>query len=90
MEPSWHQIASQVDPESDTKNDHLLDRPKIDFGWFGSNLPPKKGVEKFRFLVVFGFWTALEAILGPRSPKTSPRGLLGPILEDFELQLGGF
>ena len=39
LEPSWHQIASKVDPKIDQKNDHLLDRPKIDF-WsiLGSNL----------------------------------------------------
>ena len=26
LEPSWHQIAPKVDPKSDQKNDHLLDR----------------------------------------------------------------
>ena len=26
LEPSWHQMASKVDPKSDPKNDHRLDR----------------------------------------------------------------
>ena len=44
----------------------------------------------FGFLVHFRSWSPLGAILGPRSPKSSPRGLLGPILVDSDLQLGGF
>ena len=44
----------------------------------------------FGFFVHFRSWSPLGAILDPRSPKSSPRGILGPILEDFDLQLGGF
>ena len=87
LEPSWYQIVSKVDPKSDTKNDHLLGRPKIDF-WriFAPTCPPRKGGKCLGFLYIFG----LEASWRHLGPKSSPRGLLGPILEDFDLQLDGF
>ena len=44
----------------------------------------------FRFLLHFRSWSSCGAILDPRSPKTSPRGVLGPIVEGFDPQLGGF
>ena len=98
MWPSWLQLALKIDPKNDTKNDHLLYRLKIDF-WsiLGPNLAPKRG----KHYSDFGAFFDLGALLGPRcpqdpskrplgTPKTPPRGLLGPILEDFGLQLGSF
>ena len=98
MGPSWLQMAPKIDPENDTKNDHLLDRLKIDF-WsiLGPNLAPKKG----NHYSLFGLFFALGALLGPRcpkdpskrplgTPKTPPRGLLGAIFNDFGFQLGSF
>ena len=57
---------------------------------FCSNLPSKRGSKMFGFFVHFRSWSPLGAILGPRSPKSSPRGLLGPIQEDFDPHFGGF
>ena len=98
MEPSGHQIASKINPQNDPKNDHLFDRPKIDF-WtiLASKLPPHRGNQPSNF----GDFFDLGALLGPRapqdpskrpprSPKTPPRGLLGPIFDDFGFQLDGF
>ena len=63
MGPSWHQIASKIDPKNDQKINHILDRFRTNFWWIlASNLAPIWGV------LTFGFWSilALGALLGPR------------------------
>ena len=72
LEPSWHQIASKVDPKSDTTNDHLLDRPKIDFeSILAPTCPPRGGLKSFVFLYTF----ALGTLLGPSWAQDRPRPL---------------
>ena len=62
LEPSWHQIASKVDPKNETKNDQLLDHPKIDFWWIlAPTWLPRGGWKCLGFLYIF----ALGALVGP-------------------------
>ena len=74
MGPSWLQMAPKVDSKNGTKNDHLLDRFKIDF-WsiLGPNLAPKRCHRSLHF----GAFFALGASWAQDAPKTPPRGLLG-------------
>ena len=74
MGPSWLQMAPKVDSKNGTKNDHLLDRFKIDF-WsiLGPNLAPKRCHSSLHF----GAFFALGASWAQDAPKTPPRGLLG-------------
>ena len=91
MGPSWLQMAKKSIQNTINKNDHLLDRLKIDFCWIvGINLAPKSGNQPLHV----GAFFLLGTLLGPRCPqdpseppleipKAPPRGLLAPILEDF-------
>ena len=56
----------------------------------GCNLPPKRRVEMFGFFVHFRSWGLLGPSGAQDPPKSSPRGLLGPIQEDFDPHFGGF
>ena len=80
MDPSWHQIASEMTLQIHPKNDHILNRSWDQF-WsiLGSNLAPKRGPKKSFFDV----FLALEPILGPRWPQDPPRALQITILIDF-------
>ena len=94
MKPRWHQIAPKIDPKINRKNDHFLDCPKIDF-WsiLVANWPPIRETnltiwEHFSVLVPSWAQEPPKRPLG--TPKTPPGRLLGPILDDFGLQLNGF
>ena len=57
------------------------------FAWFWAPTWPPRRETTIQILEHF-------SLLGPSwakdTPKTPPRGLLGPILNDFDIQLGGF
>ena len=72
LEPNWHQIALKVDPKSNTKNDHLLDRPKIHFlRILAPTCPPRGGWKCLSFLYI----SALGALLGPSWAQDRPKPL---------------
>ena len=96
--PRWHQIGSKINPKIYLKNNHLFDHPKIDF-WtiLGPKLAPHRGKQPshFRCFFDYGAFLAPKAPQEPSkrppgTPKTFPRALLRPIVDDFGVQLHGF
>ena len=93
--PRWGQVGTKSLQKSIQKAIQKMitfwTTPRSIFGGFWLQLAPQSGGGNVcGFFVHFRSWNPLGAILGPGSPKSSPRGLLGPILGDFDLQLGGF
>ena len=85
--PTWPQDALKIDSQNYQKTDHILDRFWNDFWWI---LASKLGPFLIHFWWVLGFFLALGAILGQDGAHSRPRAPLGPILDDFGPQLGGF
>ena len=84
LAPSWLQVASNIDPTTKQKNDHILDRFKIDFC---SILAPTWGVQGGSSSALLGVllatWSHLGAKIAHLGPQTPPREDLGAILVDF-------
>ena len=78
MEPSWHQIAPQIDLKIDHKKDQ---KPSWDRFWLilGPKLAPKRRPQKSMFEV----FAALGAILGPSWGQDGPRPLEDSSVDRF-------
>ena len=93
-EPSWSQVGTKSLQKSIQKAIQKMITfwiaPRSSFRGFWPELAPQEGGENVLFFLYIFASSPLGAILGPRSPKTSQRGLLGAIEDDFNPQLCGF
>ena len=76
LDPKWYQIAVKIDPNIDQKNDHLLDRLKIDFrAILGPNLGGPGGSVGGPSGDFLGSWSSLGAKMIPRASQDPLRPL---------------
>ena len=91
MGPSWLQMPSKIDSKSNSKNYHLLNGLKTDFGpQLGGQLGLGGGANSVPIPFPFGDLVGSWPILGPSSLQTPQDGLQTPprwpqsyIFDDF-------